>query len=81
MQPRLLQFHGTSISLLQHPTVNQPGVEQNNMEYVDTKDTKTVNPLPDFYGIVPPAVLKNKDPPIPPNRQDVMDDAKVYELQ
>ncbi len=58
------------------------------MEYVDTEDTKTVNPLPYFYGIVPPAVLKNKDPLIPPsrgpvilNRQDVMDDAKVYELQ
>uniref|UniRef100_UPI00358DDBC2 uncharacterized protein isoform X2 n=1 Tax=Myxine glutinosa TaxID=7769 RepID=UPI00358DDBC2 len=67
-------FHGTGISLFQHPNSDVPGVQR----IVDTDNTATtattVSHLPESYTSVPPVLLSKRDPPIPklagPNRSE-----------
>ena len=59
-------FHGTAISLVQHPTNENPGNER--LQTVISENAprqKTVKELPERYRNVPPAVLKTKDPIVP----------------
>ena len=55
-------FHGTGISLFQHPTTDKMGIIRNS-RYAPyescQRHSKTVMDLPDFYANVPPAILRN----------------------
>jgi hypothetical protein len=57
-------FHGTGISLFQHPSVENKGEDRADVDQV-VSDRKGIAPLPEAYSIVPPVVLPNKDPVIP----------------
>lgn len=58
-------FHGTGISLFQHPTCEHPG-EMRNIEYPEQQyANKSVPHLPDVYTSIPPIVLHNKQPDVP----------------
>ena len=67
-------FHGTGISLFQHPNSDVPGVQR----IVDTDSiastATTVVHLPESYTSVPPVILRKRDPPVPklagPNRSE-----------
>ena len=55
-------FHGTGISLFQHPTTDYEGVSR-DPQYVTQQhsevSSKSVMNLPEFYASVPPAILRN----------------------
>ena len=55
-------FHGTSISLFQHPTHENEGEEQEILQVRGTK-VKKVPELPDSYANIKPAHFTNKSPP------------------
>ena len=56
-------FHGTGISLFQHPDDVTSGVKRNAIAAQDgTYANNTKRNLPDFYTTVPPAVLHREDP-------------------
>ena len=59
-------FHGTAISLLQHPTSQVPGVDRgiNTIQPVSSasKDSRKVTQLPAHFLEVPPAVLRESEP-------------------
>jgi hypothetical protein len=57
-------FHGTGISLFQHPSVDNRGEDRDDVEHV-TSSRKTIAPLPESYSIVPPVVLPGTEPVIP----------------
>ena len=63
-------FHGTSISLFQHPHDNMHGVQR----VVPDDTASCASHLPESYTIVPPVVLGKGDPIIPkvegPNKSD-----------
>ena len=66
-------FHGTGISLFQHPDDVTSGAKRNIIAAQEgTHANNTKRNLPDFYTTVPPAVLHGEDPPVPklqrPNR-------------
>ena len=55
-------FHGTGISLMQHPSHADDGSDRGMLVInQDTSSSKSVTPLPSSYTIVPPAALKTKD--------------------
>ena len=60
-------FHGTGISIMQHPTDMQPGIPR-EVQLIDPANTarKSISKLPDSYTNVPPAVLNSKDVFVPP---------------
>ena len=59
-------FHGTSISLFQHVTTNEPGISRERTPLTKTAaGTKKVIALPESYTQVPPASLPNKNIPVP----------------
>lgn len=47
-------FHGTAISLIQHPTINGEGIDQISLVEESSRGSKTVDKLPEFYTEVPP---------------------------
>ena len=57
-------FHGTSMSIFQHPTAENEGVIQEPWN-IDSK-VKSISNLPDSYTNVPPAFfgIKNPNPPL-----------------
>ena len=56
-------FHGTSLSMFQHPSKDEPGIERGiNLHQTESK---SISPLPEFYTNVPPVILPQKSPPIP----------------
>jgi hypothetical protein len=58
-------FHGTGISIFQHPTDENDGVERDAMIFkTDKLTTKQISELPDEYTNMKPAYLKSK--PVPP---------------
>ena len=66
-------FHGTGISLFQHPDEQCNGVQQAVIAIRDdTHGNNTKSNLPKSYTCVPPVVLHRLDPPVPklggPNR-------------
>ncbi|CAG9766130.1 unnamed protein product [Ceutorhynchus assimilis] len=62
------EFHGTSISIFQHPTSSHKGVTRTFCtNYTDVKagGERSVPELPDFYSTVPDFVLPSKRPSPP----------------
>ena len=57
-------FHGTSISMFQHPTKDSEGEKREPLQLGDKK-TKTVLELPDSYTNIRPAFFKKKNPSPP----------------
>ena len=58
-------FHGTRISLFQHPDDKNSGVQRAIVTIQDdTHVKKTKSNLPKFYITVPPGVLHWEDPPV-----------------
>ena len=64
-------FHGTSISIFQHPTSDNKG-EQRPQPHVGNSKVKKVPELPESFTSVPPAFLQNKNP-VPPDPQNNCD--------
>ena len=58
-------FHGTGISIFQHPSTDNGGEERGNVTYGSKPNSKQIQSLPDAYSNVKPAFLKSK--PKPPN--------------
>ena len=55
-------FHGTGISLFQHPTNSQRGEQRDLLHIAGTPATKKVPPLPEAYTNVRPAYFKDATP-------------------
>ena len=70
-------FHGTSISLIQHASVFSPGTERAPIQMKQGQATKTVDKLPDFYALVPPASLRSKKPTVPKIEGPVRPEIKI----
>ena len=65
-------FHGTAISLTQHPSEENSGTERHDIIIApceDGKHSKSIKQLPDSYTHVPPATFPN-DYPQPPKTED-----------
>ena len=60
-------FHGTGISLFQHPTSDAPG-EEREVVSIDNQPSKTkrLARLPDSYTAVRPVILPKNEPDVPP---------------
>ena len=58
-------FHGTSISMFQHPTKQNKEEERHQLKFEPEK-VKSVPELPDSFTNIPPAWFKTKNP-LPPN--------------
>ena len=56
-------FHGTGISLFQHPGVQNAGTKQICPPF--NRSGKKIGCLPDKYAVVPAVHITNKNPPIP----------------
>lgn len=70
-------FHGTGISLFQHPDSEAPGVERVlaiNPHNTQKSAKRKADHLPETYTNVPPVALRRQDPPVPkldgPNKGD-----------
>eukprot|EP00112_Aurelia_sp_Birch-Aquarium-sp1_P002123 Seg1231.2 transcript_id=Seg1231.2/GoldUCD/mRNA.D3Y31 product="hypothetical protein" protein_id=Seg1231.2/GoldUCD/D3Y31 len=59
-------FHGTGISLFQNPSPENSGIAR-QLDYEE--DSRNIGRLPESFAFVPPAVMKNKTPPIPESVQ------------
>ena len=59
-------FHGTAISLVQHPTATNKGTERGiNVISGTAQEVKDISQLPLAFYNVPPAVLRANDPIVP----------------
>ena len=56
-------FHGTGISLFQHPDLDNAGTKQERDTFL--KSGKTISKLPDSYTMVPPVTAYRKELPLP----------------
>ena len=60
-------FHGTGISLFQHPSSNGPGEEREVLSIENwPSKTKRLARLPDSYTAVRPVILPRSEPAVPP---------------
>ena len=57
-------FHGTAISLFQHPDFDGQGAGMNDL-IITSGSSKSIKPLPDFYTCVPPVAKPSRDPTLP----------------
>ena len=57
-------FHGTGISLFQHPSENATG-EERDVINVENTSKKHLFQLPEPYTTVQPVILPKKEPPVP----------------
>ncbi|PIK56610.1 hypothetical protein BSL78_06466 [Apostichopus japonicus] len=57
-------FHGTAISLIQHPSYTGEGINRSIVVAGDAR-SKTVAPLPHYYTDVPPVTSSIKKSPVP----------------
>ena len=60
-------FHGTGMSLFQHPTSDAPG-DEGEVASIDNQPSKTkpLARLPDSYTAVRPLILPKNEPDVPP---------------
>ena len=69
-------FHGTALSLFQHPNKDNSGVPQHVATYSDAATKGPIACLPETYTNIPPATLRRQDPPLPrlpgPNKADCL---------
>lgn len=75
-------FHGTAISITQHPTVHFEGTDQEVISIDDESDTlkKTVDPLPAYYTEVPPVMLRNNYPNVPKREGPMAGDRQLLNV-
>ena len=57
-------FHGTSISVFQHPATDNHGEERQLVKF-EPERVKSVPELPDSFTNIPPASFKSKNPTPP----------------
>ncbi|CAL8384684.1 unnamed protein product [Arctogadus glacialis] len=58
-------FHGTGISLFQHPSQHNNGTDRREHSVLEQPSTtSTLSELPESYTCVRPLVLPRKDPPL-----------------
>ncbi|PIK35047.1 hypothetical protein BSL78_28133 [Apostichopus japonicus] len=57
-------FHGTALSLIQHPSYTGEGINRSIVVAGDAR-SKTVAPLPHYYTDVPPVTSSIKKSPVP----------------
>ena len=69
-------FHGTSISIFQHPTKENKGEERHQLNFEPEK-VKLVPKLPYCFTNIPPASFKTKNP-LPPNTAVPVQTADVF---
>eukprot|EP00112_Aurelia_sp_Birch-Aquarium-sp1_P002960 Seg1330.2 transcript_id=Seg1330.2/GoldUCD/mRNA.D3Y31 product="hypothetical protein" protein_id=Seg1330.2/GoldUCD/D3Y31 len=60
-------FHGTGISIFQHPDDRNTGQCRDSTYYKDDGLRKQKANLPEEYSTIKPMMMKNKNPPIPEN--------------
>ena len=60
-------FHGTGISIFQHPDDRNTGQCRDSADYKDDGFRKQKANLPEEYTRIKPMIIKNKNPPIPEN--------------
>ena len=60
-------FHGTGISIFQHPDDQNTGQCRDSAYYKDDGLRKQKANLPEEYSTIKPMMMKNKNPPIPKN--------------
>ena len=66
-------FHGTGISLFQFRNSTFTGDSNISTAFDDTTcQSQTVNPLPESYTIIPPAILTDKEPTIPETNAELL---------
>jgi len=58
-------FHGTGISLFQHPDSTNSGVTRTITAIFDDDATTKIARLPETYTSIPPVSLAREDPPVP----------------
>ena len=82
-------FHGTGISLMQHPSPNFAGFDRGVLVLdQSTSGTRSISSLPTTYASVPPAVLKTKQftaprvqSPVRPQTAEAVDAASADEFR
>ena len=73
-------FHGTSISLFQHPTHDNEGEEREKLK-LKGNTGKRIPELPDSYVNVKPAHFINKNPSPPQVKDIVLPDLDIFRAQ
>ena len=72
-------FHGTAISLVQHPTMEEPGIDR-AVDIIDptkTSVSKKIAQLPSSYSQVPPMYLRPSDFYAPESKEQLTVDPQV----
>ena len=73
-------FHGTGISLFQHPAPHHLGTDRREHRILERSETtKALMQLPESYTSVRPLALSKKDPPIPIAEGPVKGDGKLVQ--
>ena len=73
-------FHGTSISMFQHPTTTNQGRERKRTNtYIPSSIRTELASLPETFSCVPPVIFRDKDPPIPPVTEPLHADDQVIQ--
>ena len=65
-------FHGTGISLLQHPDCDSQGTDRGVVIIRSPSNVKAVGHLPSYYTDVQPVTSPNKKPPVPSGTQNLL---------
>ena len=65
-------FHGTSISLIQHPSTTEEGHDMGQIILPESSPEKCINPLPASYTTVPAVVPKSGKPSVSPVSESMM---------
>ena len=65
-------FHGTGISLLQHPDCDSQGTDRGIVIMSGPSNVKAVGHLPNYYTDVQPVSSPSKKPPIPSGTQNLL---------
>ena len=65
-------FHGTGISLLQHPDCDSQGTYRGVVIIRSPSNVKAVGHLPSYYTDVQPVTSPNKKPPVPSGTQNLL---------
>ena len=65
-------FHGTSISLIQHPSTTEEGHCMGQIILRESSSEKCINPLPASYTNVPSVVSKSGKPTVSPVFESMM---------
>jgi len=67
-------FHGTSVSLIQHPSTAEEGHDMGQIILPESSPEKCINPLPGSYTSVPAVVSKRGKPSVSPVSESMHDD-------